>query len=109
MTTEKASTPTKLCPTCGTRVSEDAARCLVCGADLNAASEGGSRPVRPSVQGSRMPELTLSLPAALGLLALFLSIGAVLVYFAMSQTGGAATAMLAETLTPTATLTETAT
>lgn len=107
--TEKASTPTKLCPTCGTRVSEDAARCLVCGADLTAASEGGSRPVRPSVQGSRLPEVTISLPAALGLLGLFLTIGAVLVYFAMSQTGGAATAMLAETLTPTVTLTETAT
>ena len=33
-----------------------------------------------------MPEITLSLPAALGLLTLFLAIGAVLVYVALQQT-----------------------
>jgi LysM repeat protein len=75
------STTTKLCPTCGTRLSEDATRCLVCGAELGSAE----KPARPAkaVQGSRMPEITLSLPAALGLLAFFLTIGAVMVYFAL--------------------------
>lgn len=84
MSPEKQSKPTKLCPTCGTRVSEDAPRCLVCGADLT-ASEKATK-TQKVVQGSRMPELTLSLPAAMGLLALFLVIGAALVYFALQQT-----------------------
>jgi LysM repeat protein len=52
-----------------------------------------------------MPEITLSLPAALGLLALFLSIGAVLVYAAMHQ----ASPILDPTITPTTTLTVTPT
>jgi ribosomal protein L40E len=83
MSAEKTTNPTKLCPTCGTRLSQDATRCLVCGTNLATPSvEKSSRPARGAVQGSRMPEITLSLPAALGLLALFLTIGAVLVYLA---------------------------
>jgi len=103
MSPEKPSKPTKLCPTCGTRVSEDAARCLVCGTDLS-GSEKTSRTAK-AVQGSRMPEITLSLPAALGLLALFLGIGAVLVYFALRSTAQPAAAE--PTPTPTITLTPT--
>ncbi len=53
-----------------------------------------------------MPEITLSLPAALGLLTLFLAIGAVLVYFALQQT---APAVADATVSPTITPTETAT
>jgi LysM repeat protein len=64
-----------------------------------------ARAAKPAVQGSRMPEVTLSLPAALGLLALFLTIGAVLVYVALRQTG---TAVVAVTETPTITPTATA-
>jgi LysM repeat protein len=81
MTPETPTNPTILCPTCGTRLAEDAARCLVCGAEVGSAD----KPAKPAkaVQGSRMPEITLSLPAALGLLALFLSIGAVMVFFAL--------------------------
>jgi LysM repeat protein len=84
MTSEKISKPTKICPTCGTRVIEDAPRCLVCGTDLT-VSEKASRPAKSAVQGSRMPEITLSVPAALGLLALFLAIGAILVFLALCQ------------------------
>jgi LysM repeat protein len=58
------------------------------------------------VQGSRLPEITLSLPAALGLLTLFLAIGAVLVYVALQQT---APAVADATASPTITPTETAT
>ena len=83
MTPEKITSPTKLCPTCGTRVKEDATRCLVCGADLaNAEKVAAAGKV---VQGSRMPSITLSLPGAIGLLALFLLIGAVIVYFALQR------------------------
>jgi LysM repeat protein len=60
---------------------------------------------KKSLQGSRMPMLTLSLPAVMGLLTLFLSIGAGMVYFALQERG-----MVVEpTLTPTETLTVTPT
>ena len=80
MSPETTTTPTKICPTCGTRVSEDATRCLVCGADLS--TTGIPKKAAKAIQGSRMPEITLSLPAAIGLLALFLAIGAIMVFFA---------------------------
>lgn len=74
---------TKLCPTCGTRVSESARRCLVCGAEL-ASAEKTDQPVQ-SIRGSRMPQLTLSLPAIIAFLVLFLAIGAVLAYVGLRQ------------------------
>lgn len=102
MTTEIPSKPTRLCPTCGTRVSEDATRCLVCGSDLTGSIKPASRQ-SSAIQGSRMPEITLSLPIALGLLALFLGIGAVIVFFALRETGRVVDP------TPTATVTQTVT
>ncbi len=103
MSTKSPSKPTKLCPTCGTRVSEDADRCLVCGSDLT-ASDKPERQAK-ALQGSRMPEITLSLPIVLGLLALFLSIGAGLVFFALQETGR----VVDPTATPTVTVTVTST
>jgi LysM repeat protein len=105
MSPEKASKPTKICPTCGTRVSEDAPRCLVCGADLS-STEKTTRPQK-AVQGSRMPEITVSLPAALGLLTLFLVVGAALVYFALQQTAPKTTVEPTQTSTVTMTPTTT--
>ncbi|UCD98214.1 MAG: LysM peptidoglycan-binding domain-containing protein [Chloroflexota bacterium] len=52
-----------------------------------------------------MPQVTLSLPIALLLLAIFLAIGAVLVYFALQETGR----VVEPTATPTATATMTLT
>jgi LysM repeat protein len=108
MTPETNTSPTKLCPTCGTRVKEDATRCLVCGADLtNTEKVAQSSKV---VQGSRMPSITLSLPAAIGFLALFLGIGAVMVYFALRRTPEAIIPPTATaTITATATASQTAT
>ena len=108
MTPEISTSPTKLCPTCGTRVKEDATKCLVCGADLtNIEKADQSTKV---VQGSRMPAITLSLPAAIGLLALFLGIGAIIVFFALRQTPEAIIPPTATaTVTATATGTQTAT
>jgi LysM repeat protein/ribosomal protein L40E len=102
MSFDTPSKTTKICPTCGTRLSEDATRCLVCGTNLTAPvkSSEQSKPI----QGSRLPELTLTLPAALGFLTLFLAIGAGLVYFALRQTGQVveptATATVTLTITP---------
>jgi len=104
MTLESNTTPTKICPTCGTRVKEDATRCLVCGADL--AGTVDSAQSSKVVQGSRMPSITLSLPAAIGLLAVFLGIGAIIVFFALRQ---APEAIIPPTATATITATATGT
>ena len=104
MSPETTNTPnTKVCPTCGTRLAENASRCLVCGTEFSAALEA-KKP--RAVQASRMPEITLGLPAALGLLALFLVVGAALVFVLLRITGGGSTA--AQT-GPTATITLTPT
>jgi LysM repeat protein len=87
-------------------LSETATRCQVCGTVLNPAA--GSKSAAKTVQGSRMPEITLSLPSAMGLLALFVTIGAVLVYFVLHGMGGAKPTA-SGTVTPTATITLTAT
>jgi LysM repeat protein/ribosomal protein L40E len=103
MTSETLSKTTKLCPTCGTRLSEEATRCLVCGSELS--SEERPKQAAKAVEGSRMPEITLSLPVALALLVVFLGIGAALVFFGLRQTGR----VVEPTVTPTITLTVTPT
>ncbi len=92
----------KICPTCGTRVKEDAERCLVCGSSLT-----GTKSDAQVVSGGRMPELTLGLPAAIGLVVLFLTIGAGMVYLALRQTGAMTSTTTTPTLTETVTLTPT--
>lgn len=69
--------------------------------------KGSSRPPKV-VQGSRMPEVTLTLPAILGLLAVFLIVGAGLVYVALGATKGTPVAAADGTVTATITLTPTA-
>ncbi len=107
---------TKICPTCGTRLNINAARCSVCGAVLTA--EKPEEISAKSVQGMRLPEVTISLPLLIGLAALLLILGAGGVYavFQMSvpknggstNVGGVSVAAAA-THTPTATVTSTAT
>jgi LysM repeat protein len=83
-------------------------RCLVCGTEF-ASSEKPSKPSK-AVQGSRLPQITLSLPAILALFLLFIVIGAGLVYFATRQTEAeAAPATTTPTITHTATATVTQT
>lgn len=106
---------TKLCPVCGTRLNESAKRCLVCGTELDLKADT-KKPI--TVSAKRLPEITLGLPAALGLLALFITLGAVIVFLILSNgangenpdiiaEAGTATASPTVTMTPTITLTPT--
>ena len=94
----------KICPTCGTRVKEDAERCLVCGGSLS-----GTKSDAQVVSGGRMPEITLGLPVAIGLVVIFLAVGAGMVYLALSQTGAVVDTTITPTLTETLTATPTST
>lgn len=116
MSPEKNPSTSKLCPVCGTRLNESASRCLVCGTELDKKAEAKKT---PEVRAKRLPELTLSLPAALGILALFLTLGAVVIFLVLNngnpaevievplEEQGTPTASPTETLTPTITLTPT--
>lgn len=99
---------TKICPTCGTRVSEKATRCLVCGTEFGTAS--APKTAKP-IKGTQMPEVTLSLPAALGIFALLLAVGAIVIYFVLQTTGRVVqpTPVASPTVTPTVTFTPTET
>ncbi len=97
--TDNSPKNTILCPTCGTRVSEDATRCLVCGSELTTGPETGTQ--AKAVRGSRMPQITMSLPVAVILLAVFLAIGAGLVFLALQE----GEMIVEPTITPTITVT----
>lgn len=99
MNPEKNTTSTKLCPVCGTRLNESATKCLVCGTELEITANTKKT---AEVRAKRLPEINLSLPAALGLLALFLALTAVIVFLVLQ--GGQASET-GEVTPPTATIT----
>lgn len=104
MSSEKPPKNTKLCPTCGTRLPENALRCLVCGSDLTIPEK--PERVEKAVQPGRLPSVTLSLPALLGLIALLVLLGAALVFAAMRiNPEPTAVDQPTDTLTPTVTAT----
>jgi LysM repeat protein len=111
MLQETNSQKSKVCPTCGTRLTENATRCLVCGTELSVKAETKSKKTESAVGPSRMPEITLSLPAALGALVLILLIGAAAVYLSLQAGIGGKLEEPTPVLTPTntATITPTAT
>ena len=108
MNQETNSNKTKVCPTCGTRLSENAMRCLVCGTEFNARPEPKSaKKVEKSVQASRMPAITLSLPAAVGVLVVVIIVAVSIVYFSLRSRLPVGTFENVETSTPTETPTAT--
>ena len=108
MSLETNSSKTKVCPTCGTRLSENATRCLVCGTEFNAKPEPKvAKKVEKSVQASRMPVVTLSLPSAVGIIAVVIIVAASIVFFSLRASAPPGTFETADTATPTLTATAT--
>ena len=104
MTQESSHSKTKVCPTCGTRLSENAVRCLVCGAEFTAQPEAkAAKKVERSVQAASLPKLTLSLPAAIGALIAVIALAAGLTFALIPRGADAFTPE--ETGTPTETST----
>ncbi len=83
MNPEPAS-QTKICPTCGTRLSQNATRCLVCGRTFSASPAPKTRQAAAS---RGLPELRLSLPLAIGLLFIILAVGGGLIYLILRGGG----------------------
>ncbi len=103
MSPESTTSKNKVCPTCGTRLSENATRCLVCGRSFTVSHKTNA--AASPIQSPKLPELKLSLPAAIGLIILILGLGAALVFLILQTTGRVTT----PTATPTITLTPTST
>jgi hypothetical protein len=101
----------KNCPTCGTRLNENATRCMVCGRNFTqAAAVAGHK-----IKGPRLPAITLSLPIAVLMIVIFVVIGAAVVYLLLQSqnqiveptTTPTITQTVTVTFTPTASLTPT--
>ena len=94
----------KLCPTCGSRVSDTALKCPVCGRNLTQPVPA-AKTKSAGVNEPRLPEITLNLPIALGILILVLAVGAIITFFALKATGSVAqpTEAPTSTITPTST------
>ncbi|MEM5773753.1 MAG: LysM peptidoglycan-binding domain-containing protein, partial [Anaerolineaceae bacterium] len=95
------TTSIKTCPTCGTRLNENAARCTVCGRNFVVAGDAADH----KIKGARLPSITLSLPIALLLILIFVVIGAGVVYFMLDTSNQ----IVEPTVTPTITQTPTVT
>ncbi|HEY9077437.1 MAG TPA: LysM peptidoglycan-binding domain-containing protein [Anaerolineaceae bacterium] len=99
------SNPTKICPTCGTRLSQNATRCTVCGAAIAVPASAPAN--TKQVQTPRIPEITLSLPMIIGLVLVILLIGAASTYGALKQTNRVVEPTPTMTVTVTPTITQT--
>lgn len=100
MTPEKNTPSTKLCPVCGTKLNESASRCLVCGTEIDLPVD---KRKTTKVDARRLPDITLSLPAALGILALIITLGAAIVFLVLNaDTPAEAAELLTDPGTPTA-------
>lgn len=104
MSPENDTSHPKTCPTCGTRLSENATRCLVCGRSFAPTAKATAT---SPVQNPKLPELKISLPAAIGLIIVILGLGAALIFVILQTTGRVTTPTATPTVTVTPTVTST--
>ncbi|MCE1253051.1 MAG: LysM peptidoglycan-binding domain-containing protein [Anaerolineae bacterium] len=92
---------TKVCPNCGTRANASATRCLVCGRSFSGTPAASTN---KAIQNPRVPEITLSLPIALGLMTVIMLISAAVVLVVVRSTPIGTTVVtptVTQTTTPT--------
>lgn len=107
MTIDKKPSKNTTCPVCGSRVSANATRCLVCGTNLQSVAEVPEK--QKEVQSPKMPAVTLNLPLFIGMIIVLLAIGAGVVYAFLNETGMVVEPTATVTTTSTATVTITPT
>lgn len=88
---------TKICPTCGTKLNENATRCLVCGRTF--AGKGVNNR-KNGISQQRLPAITLSLPLAVGVLFILLAIGGGVIFLVLRGTGQVAAQQPTATASP---------
>ena len=102
----------KYCPTCGSKISDSATRCSVCGRYLTPSAKSE---IQKTVQSPKLPMLTLNLPVAIGFFVILVAVGAALTFLLLRSTGNVVlptptvTATVTSTVTPTPTETPTET
>lgn len=102
----------KYCPTCGSKISDTATRCSVCGRYLTPTAKVENP---KTVQSPKLSSLTLNLPVAIGIFLLLVAIGAAVTFLLLRSTGRVVeptptlTPTLTATVTPTPTETQTPT
>jgi LysM repeat protein/ribosomal protein L40E len=98
-----------ICPVCGTRLSDNATRCLVCGTQLGSIT---ASPKTRSLDSGGLPEIRLKLPGMIILALVFLALVATIVALLVSSKLSASAedaANIEGSRTPTATVTLTVT
>ena len=98
-----------ICPVCGTRLSDNATRCLVCGTQLGSIT---ANPKTRSLDSGGLPEIRLKLPGMIILALVFLALVATIVALLVSSKLSASAedaANIEGSRTPTATVTLTVT
>jgi len=96
MNPEKNNT-SKICPTCGTRLNDNASRCLVCGRTFTDVSPKKNK---SSVRPQRLPNITLSLPLAIGMFIIVMAIGMGIIFLVLRGSGQVAAAEPTATASP---------
>ncbi|MHB8807510.1 MAG: LysM peptidoglycan-binding domain-containing protein [Anaerolineaceae bacterium] len=100
MNPKNKQTTDKVCPTCGTHLSLNATRCLVCGRTFTDAP--ASTPAN-KIKTRGLPQFTVSLPIALGAILILIAIGAGIIYFILRGSGQITAAQPTATQSPTPT------
>ena len=110
--TNTPASKSRNCPVCGTKLSENARRGLVCGTELSTTSEPSSPKIKKTndkIDSKRLPEIKMNLIALIAIIVVILVLIALLVYFIViagnAPEEGLVGAETTATVTPTLTTT----